>query len=505
MEPHAQPGRGLRMVHVVYAVLIYCAIVAAAWPRRTYDTWWHLATGRYIVQEGYVPHTDPFTYTREGQPWITHEWLWELAMYLLYSRWGFAGLIALKVTVCAAAGLLLTWLCLRRGATPLVVVLVGALGIFAARPLFNVRPQVVSLLMFVVMLCLIQLAREGRERWLWLAPVVMAVWANLHGGFIFGPAIIALFGLCMVPRWLRQGREGEPLSPTPAVVGGALALCCLACLANPNGLAGAIYPLAYLTGEHSYTKGIVSEYDSPQFGEAMWAFLGVYVLLIVAAFALSRRRAELFDLAVCLVFVFIALRWERNVALMAFATAPILSLHLTDFARDRLGIGARAADTSTRTQIAHALMIVILLISAGAALPTAVGRVGEVFAEDFPVQALQVVRERNLQGHMFNTYHWGGYLIWHLWPEQKVFIDGRADVMGRELMMDWIRAHKLEPGWREVLDRYDVQWVIITVHSPLCRALRISPDFELIHADDNAELFVRRPAATPAITEGGER
>jgi len=141
-----------------------------------------------------------------------------------------------------------------------------------------------------------------------------------------------------------------------------------------------------------------------------------------------------------------------------------------------------------------------LVVSAVMALRAAPGRVDEVFSEDYPTDCLQAVQEAGLRGNMFNTYHWGGYLIWKLWPEHKVFIDGRADVMGRELMMDWVRCHRLEPGWREVLERYDVQWVLIRVHSPLCRALRMSSDFELLKSDGNAELFVRRDS----LISGGE-
>ncbi len=497
--PEASPRKpAIRMVHVVYAVLIYCAVVAAAWPRRTYDTWWHLATGRYIVQQGRIPHADPFTYTREGQPWITHEWLWEVIMYSLYTRWGFAGLIAMKALVCGICGVLLAWLCMKRGSVPLVALAVGAIGIFAARSLFNVRPQLASLLFLTLLLVLVQLARDGRERWLWLAPVVMLVWVNMHGGFIFGLAFVGLFAVCMIPTWLGQRRSGEPLTPSPTIVIGALALMAVATLVNPSGVAGALYPLEYVTGGHAYHKQIINEYASPNFSSAMFTFLGPYVLLLVLGLALSTTGIGLFDLAVTVVFLYLALRWERNVALFVFATAPIAAMQLSDFARKRLGMG----EERPASQFVLGLVMVGLLVSAVFAVRSAPGRVEEVFAEDYPVECLQVVQEQDIRGNMFNTYRWGGYLAWHLWPAHKTFIDGRADVMGHELMMDWVRCHHLEPGWREVLDRHGVQWVLISIRSPLCRALRMTPEFELIHSTANAELFARRtpsPEGEPTV------
>ncbi|MCD6359973.1 MAG: hypothetical protein J7M38_03850, partial [Armatimonadetes bacterium] len=300
--------------------------------------------------------------------------------------------------------------------------------------------------------------------------------------------------LSLIPRWLTQRRARQPLAPSPSAVVGPLALMFAAVLLNPNGPAGALYPLEYVTGGCSYHKDIISEYSSPDFSAPMFAFLGPYVLVLVAGLALS-EGIGLFDLAVALVFLLLALRWERNVALFVFATAPIAAAGLSDFVRRRLVPAEGRARDDRESSLVHGLVIAGLLVSALFALRAAPARVDEVFSEDYPTDCLQVIREHDLRGNMFNTYRWGGYLIWNLWPEHKVFIDGRADVMGRDLMSDWIRCHRLEPGWREVLDKYQVDWLLLTVKSPLCRALRMSPDFELLHAGADAELFVRRRTA----------
>jgi len=325
----------IKLRHLVWVLLIYCAVVSAIWPRRTYDIWWHLAAGEWMVQNRQIPHEDPFTWTREGEPWTAHEWAWELPMYALYSRWGHDGLMMLRILVAAVAGGLLAWLCLRRGAAPIAIMAAGTLAVFAARPLFNDRPQIATTAFFVAMLCLIQQAEDGRERWLLIgAPLLMIPWVNIHGGFIYGPVLIGLYALCKVPAWLKQRNDGA-LTPRPGYVVGAIGLAAVACLANPNGIEGAVYPLGYIAGGHTWHQSIIIEYESPNFSGKSFAILGYLIVAAMAAFATSGRRATLWDVALTAIFLYTALKWQRNAALFAFAIAPALALHAGDLL-DRL-------------------------------------------------------------------------------------------------------------------------------------------------------------------------
>ncbi len=482
----------LRLAHVAWAVFIYCGLVTAMWPRRTYDIWWHLATGKLIVESREIPQADPFTWTRAGQPWITHEWGWEVPMYLLYARWGHGGLMALRTAVAVGACALLAWLCLTRGAGPLASMAVGALAIFAARPLFNDRPQVASILFFVAMLCLIEMAERGRERWLLAAPLIMVPWVNMHGGFIFGPALLGLYGICCFVRWVRQHRAELPLRPAPAVLAGALALVIAACLVTPNGIAGAVYPFKYIFGEYGWHKSWITEYESPDFSNPIFLYLGLLIMATPTIFAISRRRARLWDVALTAVFLFMTLKWQRNMALFAFAVAPALAAHLS-CVLDDLGLARLGRAPGQREPSAlYGAIIVVLAALACIAAPSAIRRAPDTFAQDMPVQCVRYIERADITGRMFNTYRWGGYLIWHLWPRQQVFIDGRADVAGRELAQDWQRAHKLKDGWQEVLERYRIDWALLSVSSPLCRGLEIDPHWRRVFEEPTARVYVRR-------------
>ncbi len=372
---------------------------------------------------------------------------------------------------------------------------VGALALFAARPLFNDRPQTATTPLFVAMLCLIEQAEQGRERWLLAAPLLMIPWVNVHGGFVYGPALLVLYALCKVPGWYRQWREDAAPAPNPAIVGGAILLAAVACLANPNGIAGASYPLEYVFGGHAWHKTVITEYESPDFSQPIFIYLGVLIVVMTAALAASERRSRLWDIALVSVFLFSTLKWQRNTALFAFAVAPMLSLHVTHLLR-RAGLVRLASERHAAPSWLHLLIIIGLVVSAALAVPSALRKADDVFSKDLPIECTEYVKANDLQGRMFNTYRWGGYLIWHLWPEYEVFVDGRADVMGRTLVQDWRKAHKLHDGWQDVLEEYEIDWAMLSVSAPLCRGLELHPDWEVACREPTARLFVRAGSET---------
>jgi hypothetical protein len=161
------------------------------------DIWWHLKTGQYIAEHKSVPHTDPFSYTRAGEPWVTHEWLTELLLYELQRTTGWGGLIVTFAAVLAAAVLLLY---LRCGRAPYVAGVATLCAAWATMPVWGVRPQVLSLLLTSLWLLILERSdRNPRLLW-WTLPLTL-LWVNLHAGFALGLALSALF---LAGEWIER-------------------------------------------------------------------------------------------------------------------------------------------------------------------------------------------------------------------------------------------------------------------------------------------------------------
>jgi hypothetical protein len=273
---------------------------------------------------------------------------------------------------------------------------------------------------------------------------------------------------------------------------GAIGLAAVACLVNPNGIEGATYPLGYIFGGHTWHQEVITEYESPDFSEPIFTILGYLIVAAMAIFAASGRRGSLWDVALTAIFLYTALRWQRNAALFAFAVGPVLALHVSDLIkRLRVFASTEGAREEGPPVVLNWAIALVLLLAAAASLPSASQRAEQKFREDMPVECVQYVKKTGLEGRMFNTYRWGGYLIWHLWPEQKVMVDGRADVMGRELVSDWRKASKLNDGWEQVLEDYEIDWALISVSAPLVRGLEEHPQWRVVCEEDTARLFVR--------------
>lgn len=481
--------RSFRLLHLVYGLVACYALMRAGLPGAPSDVWWQIATGRLIAQQGQLPTADVFTHTCAGHPWVVHEWAWELLMYRLYTGWGYAGLMALRIAVLVPAALLLTWVCFRRGGRELPVLGTVILGVLAMGPVVNDRPQLTGVLFLISLLALIEQARQGCPRWLWLAPLPIWLWANIHGSFIYGPGLLTLYALSQVPRWWTQRRAAAPLTPAPTLVVGVLALSGLVCFLNPHGVEGVLYPLRYAFGDLSYHSQFITEYGPPQFG-GMDRFLGVFLLLLLTALALSRRPVELFDLLTVLVFTYFVLKWGRNVGLATFMLMPVVAAQLSS-----LGTADPPAPRPQEREPAwlYTVILVLMLGLSAVSLKASLARCDQVFAEYTPRGAVEYVQQARPQGPMFNTYEWGGYLVWGLWPQHKVFIDGRGDVMGREFMTEYLRLTALQPGWRQVLDKYGVQWAVLPPGTLVGEALRLDRDFALARATGEFEVFVRTP------------
>src|SRR5580704_6838161 len=238
------------------------------------DVWWHLKTGQYIAEHKSVPHTDPFSYTRAGEPWVAHEWLTEILLYELERTAGFGGLIVVFSAVLCAAFFLLY---LRCGPALYLAGVLTLCAAWATAPVWGVRPQVLSLLLTSLWLFILERSEHDANLLRWTLRLTL-LWVNLHAGFALGLVLSALFLTgALVERVLGGSPRSAPRLRLAALI---LLLDLLIVPLNPNGLRMFSYPLATLRS--IAMQNYIAEWASPNFHHAeYWPFL----LVVLAAFA----------------------------------------------------------------------------------------------------------------------------------------------------------------------------------------------------------------------------
>lgn len=481
-------------------------------PLGNYDTWWHLAGGRWIVEHGQVAKTDPFSFTMRGQEWVMHEWGWDVILYLVYRFGGPLGALLLKAFVAGLVYTAMFYLAIRRGANTPVALVATLLCSQAMLIWMNERPQVMQPLFVLCALHLMHSYRQGKYRALLWYPVLMVVWVNIHGSFPFGLVLFALFMVCELMRVQTLGlRRALPVLVTrPSVyLAILLLLAILACFVNPQGARGALYPLDYVNGKLAWAVDNVQEWKSPNWHENYLRPLEALLLLTFAAMAISPLSPAPFDLLSVLMGLHMMLQWGRNGPLFATLATPVMAVHLSAWVdvvlakRRQVEAELEAAVGPGQGLMRAATWVVLafLVAMAGAKVPWRGGYSKLVNLKSYPTRAVEVIAANNLQGNMWNVYHWGGYLVWRFYLQRPVFIDGRADVYGKGVWDEYRKLSQGQDGWQEMLDKRKIEYILIETGYASCRTLDLCPEWTRIYSDSTASLYVRTHGVNARVVQ----
>ena len=440
------------------------------------DTWWHVAAGNWILDHRAVPDTDPFSFTFAGQPWTAHEWLSEILFALAYGAAGWSGVVLLTGLAAGGAALILgRRLSYDLSGPPLLAVALIGLSLAAASLL--ARPHILALPALAAWTAGLLAARdEGRSPPLWLL-AVMAAWANLHGGFAFGLALLGPFALeavlcapatARVPAALRWGGFGL------AALGAALL--------TPRGLDGLLFPLR-LMGLSSLS--MVGEWQPVNFAvpNAMEAAL----LALIGVSLRTPIRMPLLRLALLAALIHLALSHGRHQLLLGIVGPMLLARPLGEALAPA---GPPSAGGPVRPGRAVALAMLAALLMAAGRLAMPVERVDGPVA---PLRAVAALPDRLRSAPVLNGYPFGGYLIW---CGIRPFVDGRVDLYGDEFLGEYARAISPDPAaLKALLARYDIAWTIFAPSDPAVAAMDAMSGWRRLHADPTAVIHVRQGAA----------
>jgi hypothetical protein len=372
------------------------------------------------------------------------------------------------------------------------------LGAAATTPVWGVRPQMFTFLFASIFLCVLDsFYRNQSKRAIWWLVPLTILWANMHAGFLLGLALIAITIVGLVlDAFFFTSDSRDILQQRVLPLFGLLLCCAFAGSLNPNGFRLYWYPIETVTTP--IFMRVVEEWKSPDFHQPS---LQPVLLLLIATFsilALSNKRVRLSELLMLSVTTVAALRTGRNIGFFSLVATPLFAEHLDNWlTSQRWAVRImRPKDInpkrgSSGTVVLSSLIIVLAITLSILGIKRTAAKQAEIELEQFPSALVTFMLAQRLPQPIYNEYDWGGYLIWRLYPSYQVYIDGRADVYGGQLVEEFIQVHDVKPGWQEVLKERGIRTVLVEVNSALASLLREKSDWKKVFENKQAVIFVR--------------
>lgn len=467
------------------------------------DTGYHIRAGDYIINTLSIPKNDIFSHITPTLPWTAHEWLAEVLMAILHQ---FGGLSAVVVafSLLIAIAVRIFFHCTRAAGNNLMLTLIATIMFVAlAKSHLLARPHIFSLIILLVWYQILDDFQYRQKNRLWILPLLMVIWVNLHGGFIIGLVLLGVY--CSGNYFLRftDKREWEIIGKDRAIkLAMIFGIAIITCLANPIGYKIFLFPIKLVSNK--FIMDHVSEFLSPNFHEIQpFKYL---LLLMIVLFANSKKKPNFIEIVLTILFTSMSLTSIRYIPLFAVITIPVLLRYiepgcLVNFPKVESFFLKRVdnitlIDSSAKGYFwtATSVLVIILLTAQGALTHS-------LSSEKKPLAALEFLRKNPVSGNMFNNDEFGDMVIYTSHLHYKVFIDGRLDMYGSEKLKEYAKVIYFEPGWETVLEKYKISWIFFDTNSTFARFLSINKEWKLIYSDKVASIFVQNILLYKTLTE----
>jgi hypothetical protein len=486
-----------------YSPALVLVVIAIANSMRVADPdmWGHIRYGQAVLRLRQLVLHDPYSYSVPGHLWLSHEWLTEVILAALYNHWGVFGLDLMKLACAAVAIIFVAAALAQTGASTRVQFATLIAAAVLLKPQIQYRPQSFTFALLAVLVFLLARDTYRRRGGLWLAIPIMALWANLHGGFIMGIASLGVYGAVSGAQDFFAGRGAARGMKLAALTAAAT----LATLATPYGI-DTWYTVIHAL-RNPYTRLVIQ--DWLPLGPAMlahWAHGGfvsnyeIAALLMAGTVIFWSLTIEPDDLALAAVAALMsisAVLSVRNLPIAGIAVAAPFARHLEAALRRWRGKAAERKEAPGwawwLNQGVLAALSVLLFVHSG----LFTSRLES--ANPLPFGACAFMDEHDLKGNILNDFAWGQFLIWQE-PQSRVFIDGRYDTLYPfELIRDYIRFNFDQPGGDFVLTKFPTQFVLISPRSLSRKLMDARPDWKLIYRDNVARLYARADSAAARL------
>lgn len=429
------------------------------------DVWWHLRTGELVLENGFT-RTDPWSWT-STEPWLLHEWLSDVAMYLSYLAGGYHGVIVLRSLLLALIGVLIVRSC-RTVAGPVVTAGVTLITIIALSPYRGERPQLVSFALLASMLPRLRTAIDQRRPPWELIPVVF-LWANLH--LLWVVALVLYFSLVLGLAFDLGVRNWRKLVPFAAVG----TLSALATMLTPNGPGLLLMPLKAV-GAPGF---LPTEFLPPSVSDPVTACAVALLFVVLVGWARGPHPVSAAEICFVLAATIIGLTYVRTVPVLAITMAPLAARTLMSWTGRRVEV----FDLSRPDRLL-AVFIVIATIVLGAIWSTQIPGV----RRGAPYASTNYLDELPGRARVINEYELGGWLLW-AGRDVSPAVDGRAETKTIAFLNTYVDALKLQGDWRAVVADLDADAAWLRKKAPLVEGLRLL-GWRTVHEDDFTYVLV---------------
>ncbi len=496
-----QELRGLlerRLLQLIVLASLLSALAARAMSLKfsvlDLDVWWHLKVGEWIVDHHAFPHTGILSRTAADRPWSAYSWVYEVLLSRVYAWFGLVGFGIFGTLLTLAVAYAVFWMIRRISGRFWVACVLAAITCSAFLFSLMPRPVFLSMIFYAVTLAVLMASqRTGHVGFLYWLPLIFLLWANCHIQFVYGIFVVGLFAGVHVLQQLgkRSGFTPEFIQPSRLPSGKVLLVLLASIVATCIGpYSYHLYTtaLSYAGSKFPYT--FIREFQSLSFRA-----VSNYVELLLAGaafFTLGRRKqVNLFALALLIVTSVVAFRTMRDSWFLCIAAAACIA---DSWNREPSNVDEPSTHERRETLLQHAgLVVALALMMFLIARNTDFDMRGldDAISSEFPVKAVNFLRQNPQQPPLYNTFDWGGFLTWYM-PDYPVAIDGRTDLYGDDIDMSFFRSENGDASY--VSDPYlnEAGVILLPKAKPLANVLNGDQRFKKIYEDRLAVIFVPR-------------
>ncbi len=468
---------------VLGAILVGAVFVAARAFIVDPDLWWHIRVGQNILSTHTWPTTDPYSFTVAGHPWLAYEWLGDVLFGAIARFWGLQGLEACLIVLGSAIMLALYAYATLRTGNPRAGFATAAVLYVLAVAWFSMRPQMLGYLFLILTLIALERFRQRKKRALWWLPPLFFIWVNTHGSWMIGLGAIVVFWASGLKELRLGSIEARRWSIAERIRIESAFLLCLAVLPiTPYGTRVSASPFEFASDLPLNVANIYEWQPMPFALPGAKLFLALLLGFFLLNMAL-RFRCRLGELVLFAGGTVMACLHVRFLLVFVPFFAPLFATVVARW--------MPPYEKGKDRRFLNAVLMALVLAAIVRYFPTA-AEMQQRVSRQFPVRAVEYLRQHPLPGPMYNTYGYGGYLIWSL-PEHRVFVDGRADVYERGgAFADYLQVANLKPAAFAVLRSYGIQSCLLNRDEALATVLSASAEWRQIYSDDLSVLFVRQ-------------